>query len=260
VILWFASLRLLSVWQPGTFLQAPAVLLTAPSVGFFVAYLVQGKAWPYHSYPMLALTFLALAVAWIERRRQGAAPPTGSRLKRAALLAAAPVLFFVSLFWFSLASETDVLVDKVRALKPHPTMLIISSDLSIGHPLVRRVGGEWVGRPGHLWITGAAYQQLVQNKPDAATKAALRRYLQRDRDMLVEDIRRGKPDIIITERHIFDWYAWAQADPLIAAELAHYREAGSADTYIHREWNGTLIILARKPDAEAARQGFVTQP
>ncbi|MCC7348117.1 MAG: hypothetical protein IT538_12020 [Variibacter sp.] len=253
VILWLAALRVLSLRRPDGMLRAPYLLLLAPSVGFFCAYLIQGKAWPYHSYPMLALAFLALAVAWVERRaearEQAPASGRGERLKRWALAAAAPGLFLVSFFWFDLASPTGALAAKVRALQAHPTMLIISSDLSLGHPLVRQVEGTWVGRPGHLWITGAAYQQLVENKPDPATKAKLLAYVKRDRDMLVEDIRRGKPDIIITERHIFDWYAWAQADPLIAEELKNYREAGSEEAFIHREWNGTLIILQRKPPA-----------
>src|SRR5580704_5369308 len=47
-------------------------ILLAASAGFAVAYVIQGKGWPYHSYPTLALAMLALAVAVSER-----APDTG---------------------------------------------------------------------------------------------------------------------------------------------------------------------------------------
>jgi len=86
--------------------------------------------------------------------------------------------------------------------------------------------GKWVSRGCSLWISAGVFRRLVDEKLDPDQKAALKRFAARDRDMLVEDIRRNRPDIILVEKGVFDWEAWARADPLVAAELAHYREAG----------------------------------
>ena len=69
VMLWAAAILLILALRRGTgFHPVFAVMLTA-SAGFAAAYVVQGKGWPYQSYPMLALALIALGLA-IARRRQ----------------------------------------------------------------------------------------------------------------------------------------------------------------------------------------------
>ncbi len=48
-------------------LQPPFSLLLAACIGFSISYYVQLKGWSYHAYPMLALAFVAAAVAFMER-------------------------------------------------------------------------------------------------------------------------------------------------------------------------------------------------
>jgi hypothetical protein len=45
--------------------------------------------------------------------------------------------------------------------------------------------------------------------------------------MLSEDLARARPDIVLIERVVFDWSAWARADPALAEQLKPYREVGS---------------------------------
>lgn len=250
VLCWLASLRILTHWKPGALLAAPTSILVASSTGFFVAYLIQGKGWPYHTYPMLALGFMALAVVGLSRPR--AEGPADGRFRRAVSALTVPALAAVCYFWFSIAGSTDPLIEPIRRVSLHPRMLMISPDLAIGHPLVRQLGGTWVGRTGHLWISAGAFERLVKEKPDAETAAALRRLAARDRDMLVEDIRRNRPDVILIERGVFDWYAFAHADPAIAAELAAYTEIAAVDLTMNFLPNGTVVVLGRNKGAGPA--------
>jgi hypothetical protein len=223
------SLALLAVWKRREILAPPLSLLVAIAIGFAAVYLIQGKGWPYHSYPMLAFAFVALAVA-------------ESRPKRAVQdrLAILPIvaLAAISCLWLNVVGRFDYLAEPIRRLHPHPSMLVISTDLTIGHPLVRRLGGTWVSRVGGLWISAGVHWRLTEETLDAETKALLLRYAARDRDMLVEDIRGKRPDIVIVEKGEFDWEAWTHADPQIAAALRDYRTA----TVV-----GRFLILAREP-------------
>lgn len=243
-LIWLAALRVLTLWRPGGLWAPPYSLLIAPSAGFLIAYLVQGKGWPYHSYPMLALALIALSIAWLERRAklQGANAIELPRFKRAAIAFVLPGLFVASFVWLNLARHMDSLVDAVREVKQRPRILIISFDPSVGHPLARLLGGTWVGRAAHLWISGGAFHILTRENPDEATKAELRRLVAQDRDNLVEDIERGKPDVIIVDRRKFDWMEWARWDEKVNRALASYREA---------KFHKGFAILKRSGDGPA---------
>jgi len=49
-------------------------LLLVASAGFMVAFIVQGKGWAYHAYPILALVLIALAFAVSEHKPPASAP------------------------------------------------------------------------------------------------------------------------------------------------------------------------------------------
>src|SRR4029077_7314493 len=85
----------------------PHCLLLATSSGFLVAFLVQGKGWPYHSYPLLALATIALGAAAIERN---SAAPAAVRLKRR-IERLGPMLLIelvivAGFVWMNLATDT----------------------------------------------------------------------------------------------------------------------------------------------------------
>lgn len=252
VLATLATWRVLAAWRPGELLKPPYGVLLAASAGFAVVYFIQGKGWPYHSYPILATALVALAMAGLDRLPATIAPGTEEHSAAARWLPRITLaaVVVVGCAWMSFQGNMGPLVEPIRKLKPQPTMLAISADFSTGHPLAREVGGTWVSRVGSLWISSGVFHQLVVDRPQGERLARLRRYATQDRDWLIEDIRRAKPDIILVERHIFDWYAWAQADPLVSEELKNYEEAGSYETYVHLEWNGTLVILRRKQTSQ----------
>jgi len=140
-------------------------LLLVASAGFMVAFIVQGKGWAYHAYPILALVLIALAFAVSEHKPPASAPDGGRRLGPISAFGA----FFVLTFCWMNTPDTvsmSALAGPIRQAKPHPTMLEISSDPAIGQPLVREVGGRWVGTVSFLWITmGGQWRRTHESLP-----------------------------------------------------------------------------------------------
>jgi hypothetical protein len=229
-LLWVTTMGLLVLIKPGAIRAAKLRPLLAASFGFGAAFVVQGKGWSYHAYPMLALAFIGLAVAWAGRGTASEPSLSASdRIKRLSLVLLAMVVVGSTFHWMDFALDLSDLVEPIRRIKANPTMLAISSDTSVGHPLVRQVGGKWVGRVGSLWITSGVLNRRIQGKLDAETMARLDSHAARDLAMLVEDIARRRPDIILVDMAPFDWLAWAHQDPTLSELLRGYQEVETTD-------------------------------
>jgi len=199
--------------------------LLAASAGGFASYLIQGKGWPYQSYPMLALAVLALAAAAI----LGAPRPLPGLLSRpAARVAAAAVGLILtigavgaSMEWFTLKGDFRALNAPVHALAPHPKILSITADIAVGEPLTRELHGQWVGSVCSQWIAAGAMTLERRGGLSSDQRLHLNALMAIDRRLLVHDILTGRPDVILISTGR-DWLGWAKADPALAAALAGY--------------------------------------
>ncbi len=221
-------------------LRAPFSLLLAACFGFAISYYGQLKGWSYHAYPMLALAFVAAAIAFAGRwplteSRRETAPERAKRLFAAFSIAFLAAATFV---WMTFAVDMRPIYSVIAKSAPRPSVIGITSDIAVGHPLTRALGGRWVGRVCSQWITAGA-KILKAETTDPLQRArydALEAY---DRNLLIEDIRRAKPDIILVEQIRFDWMKWALSDPVLARELENYFElAHLHDTRILRRKSG----------------------
>jgi hypothetical protein len=200
----------------------PFAILLAAAAGFAVSYYAQQKGWSYHSYPMLALIVAAAVIAFA-RRWHGAGNETSiERMRRLASAILVALLAGAAFVWMNFAVDMRALAETISKSAPRPAILSISADIAVGHPLTRQIGGNWVGRVCSQWIAAGALILKLETG-DPAARAKLDTYEARDRAMLIEDIRRAKPDIILVDRIRFDWLAWAKADPALAKELTNYR-------------------------------------
>src|SRR5665213_3412808 len=234
---WIVMLVLTWRLKRRSIVQAPFSLLLAASIGFSVAFFVQQKGWPYQSYPMLALAMVALTMAVIDRWRNesGHVAPNRSEWLAGALVTAC--IAAVTFHSLDVAKQRPALTAAVRSIMPHPKILVMSADLSIGHPLTRDVGGTWVSRVSAQWLTFGAEVRLDRGHLDAATEAALKDCIALDKKFLAEDIASRHPDLILVERTSgFDWMAWARSDSGLAAEMAPYRPERTV---------GDVVILQR---------------
>jgi hypothetical protein len=250
VMLWAgAILAVFGLMRGYGFHSVFLVLLTA-SAGFAAAYLIQGKGWSYHSYPMLALALIALDLA--ATRRRFAVEQAGNRDGLQSVCATL-ILGFVAVWsfaWLNVAVDARAAAAVVgRIAPPHPSLIVISDDVAIGHPLVRAVGGRWISRSFSLWVTQNAAILSSAGNLDAMTARRLFAYAQADRQQLIGEIRDGKPDIILVDtrpgRIVADnraasWSEWVKADGELSALIAaNYREVDNAEDVAILKRNGT---------------------
>lgn len=182
--------------------RATRVALFA-SLGFFVSFLVQGKGWINHAYPAVAFilfawTFLALGDRAARTARSTGAKERLIKFLFVPALVAAPAFFGI----FEQVSDREEhpgLLDAVaRVAPPHPRIAAMASGLDFGHPLVRQLGGEWVGRQNALWVT-ALVGRLLPSAASPAYRERLEAYRRDDLEAFAQDVRALPPDVVIVE-------------------------------------------------------------
>ena len=100
---------------------------------------------------------------------------------------------------------------------------MIGADIALGFPLTRSIGGEWVGTYPFLWVTDTiAYWR---DRGEGAQGAEFDGLLRADRETLVADIKRKRPDAILVADAVWKNWAFSHAD--VAAALADYAPIGA---------------------------------
>jgi hypothetical protein len=103
------------------------------------------------------------------------------------------------------------------------------------------VDGQLVQRYASLWTTLFANRLLKDPALAPDRRAVLQSRINTDRIMFGEDVRHGKPDIILAEIDNqpggTNWIAWAQENPDVARELSAFAIVATV---------GDIAIMARK--------------
>jgi hypothetical protein len=188
------------------------------SFGFAIAFFLQRRGWPYHSYPMVAFVMLAMGYALSGVRDPEARPYRGG-------IAAAFVLgvsFLIGAQWFDTRVYVGPIQEAVAGLKSRPRILVLSGEAAIGNPLVHDIDGIWVSRQESLWIREFVRLTREKTSVEAPTEASLDGYLALERKWLVEDFRKLPPDIILVDNLRDNWGQWARADAELAELLKPY--------------------------------------
>jgi hypothetical protein len=200
-------------------IREPAIALLSLNVfGAAVALLM---AFGYRLTAILAIMLFAVALGVVASIGRAAPALRGlsDRLEPLASATLAGLAFGFMAFSFDHAALSRALA----RLPPHPTMLEVSGNLTVGHPLVREVGGVWVQSVCSLWITTSAWRLIAGHPNDVPLALKLAPYLEMDRAMLIGDISRRRPDAILISNMGEDFTQWAWSDPGVSAALSDYR-------------------------------------
>ena len=204
-------------------IDAACLLLFATSLGFAAAFFLQRKGWPYHSYPMLALVISALGQALMSDAR------SAGRAFRAIAMGLFAALLMGSMSWFNVTFDARPLQAAVARLGPNPRILAITVEPGFGHPLVRALNGTWVSRQQGLWV-GAYIEYMRQHgiigpEPHPELDA----YAARERAMLIEDINRTRPSVVLVDNLISGGSDWLRSHPDVSDLLRGYQLAETID-------------------------------
>ncbi|RFC41487.1 MAG: hypothetical protein DUW69_002646 [Verrucomicrobia bacterium] len=227
-------------------LQALIALPLCASLGFMGAYLIQMKGFVNHGLPGVAMALLAAGAlaspALADLRRRGGDASLWRSMRRAVLfgffpaLIGAPILFGAMLQFTDWEEHRDLLPAVQRLAPAQPRMMSITGQLDVGFPVVRRAGGVWVGRSHSLWLTVASLTLINAGVGDDAYRERLAAYVDLDARAFREDVRTGRPDLILVDDDARTIKAMAHPD--IAAALADYAP---------RETVGEITLWMRKP-------------
>ena len=188
------------------------------AIGGGLAFLAQGKGWPYHAYPMLAFAMLALLGA-------AAMTPAAEVGRARCLRPLALVPPLAAMAWLSTGILPGPLAQAVASVAPPSPKLIGVS--GVGLTLVRPLHAHWVGRECIEWISDGVIRREATESLAPAERARLDAMQEAERRRLGEDITSARPDIILYARRGFDWRAWSLKDPAIAAAMTSYRLAAT---------------------------------
>ena len=219
IIVIVASIVLLRLAAPQDFkIGGDATPWLAAAIGGAASFVLQGKHWTYTAF---ALCMFAVAAPLLHARTKTLRLP-------ATIGALAFIMFIVSCLSVQV-QPFPALDERVEALAPHPRLITIGDHIALGHPLVRRINGTWVGKACVQMLAAGA--TLLQKKSQLAQgeRAKLDGIIDFERRLLLADVRDGRPDVILVDTYLlsampFDWLAWAKSDPELRAELSRYRE------------------------------------
>lgn len=198
--------------------------LLAAFVGFFCAYVVQGRGWPYHLTPAMTLAIIGFGLSLA---RPSAA--TGLKSSAAAVLTVAASLAVAASTAATALERWNGELAYERAVEAALSPLgrglriaLLSPDLTIGTPLHRMIGARLVNRGPSIWVAGHALG-LLHWRPDDRLAARWREIAERDRAAWLDMARASRPDVVIAAFTGRDWLAWAREDRETASFLDGYR-------------------------------------
>jgi len=198
------------------------------SVGFLIGFFLQGKGWLNHAYPGLALSLLAWMFFALDAHPRARMARDGRLFKFVFVpaLLAAPALFGAADQLADAEEHPGLRAAVERAAPPQPRVIAMARQLDFGHPVTRRLGGTWVGRPNALWVSSFA-AQLLKTAATPERRARLEDYRRRDLAGFAEDMRAGRPDVVVVENAATR--EWVETQPETAGVLAEYEMAGKAE-------------------------------
>ncbi len=221
--IWGASIITTMVLKRRGKIDAASLLLLATSFGFAAVFLLQRKGWPYQAYPMIATALIALAFAIASNA------PANERIWRTGAIALFAFLLARSMLWFDSAFDARPLQAAVARLGPNPKILAITAEPGIGHPLVRALGGIWILRQQGLWVDAYLGYMRQHGTTGPQANPVLDAYANRERTMLIEDLTRIAPSVILVDNLTGNWGAWLRSHPDVSDLLRGYQLVETVD-------------------------------
>jgi len=225
VILVLQAVAAAIIIGPRLFLRPFPLVFTMAAAGFLTSILIQGKGWPYHGYPAIALMLLILCAItvkrWPEMRQSRSIVPWS-----ACVIVLVGGLYVISTLWFWPLTWYPQFVSTVARLAPsHPKIASVCGGTQFLFPLVRIVHGTAVDDV--LWVNDAVIALRRYDEIDPARLKLVERYAEDESRNFNRAIAEQRPDILVV---CPGWKEWALAQPDYARTLSRFHPAATLET------------------------------
>ncbi|MCA0015512.1 hypothetical protein LB561_29695 [Mesorhizobium sp. B292B1B] len=231
-----------SVWR------SDVTIAVASGAGFFVSMAYLGKYWPNHQYPYQLALLIAMLLAVASRRQkvlalsgeEAASERANARLHSSAAFAVVVALTVTHHQFYQVPEKS--LVDAIKARYSSPSIVQVSSDLSVGNPLARMVNGRWLSAYAHDWVGAHALWGLMKGNYHGEDERIARHDLDNYTLYVNSLIRDNKPDIILVDRldkkksvlslaanYPPIWTVWMRQNADFQALMSNYDEIALGD-------------------------------
>ena len=204
------------------------------AVGFFGAYLWQMKGFPYHTGPVLALTFIVLLPLALRGPLVG---EHGLLEPPQRLVAFLGVLVIATLFASGgryPSSRDTPLFQLIQREAPNGTVAALATNMSFVFPLVIEADLTWASRFPTVWPVPGVWRAFHGSgrPPTEDQRLELVEIMDWTRRAVAEDLRDFRPDLVIVDVRPrksvfdpleFDWLTWAAEDSLFREVWLDYR-------------------------------------
>lgn len=232
--------RLLDRPEPSDFLMVAALAAWVP-------YFLQGKGWPYQSYPATlfgsAALVVALAILFEKRRSE-------PRLGYCAVALAAILLAHVR---FAATEKPDEhLVAAATQPGENPSVGMLGSGIERGHPFARMIGGRWIEPYCSDWL--AAYvAHRKETLIGAGDKTGAARFMAMETDYLIAKrarLQAAPPDVLVVDRN----------DALVSYMLRDFGFQSVLDGYDRVAEQGSVELYRLRAGVPTGRHVIQSSP
>ncbi len=230
--------------------QRPAIhglplsgVMFVTAVCTFAAYTAQAKGWRYQLYPTTASLFLGFsyfALAQWRGRLRDCGPMYGRPWLPAAAAALTVVVLIATLIYRGGYHNRlmGTFLPYVEAQAPSQSILVLSSNVSAGFPMVNYSGVGWSSRFPTLWLLpGALLQRHATDGTDDMLLDEIERYT---RNAVLADFTSHPPDLVIVDNRekksyfgdlSVDYIDYFTEDPRFAAIWTSYEWVANEGDY-----------------------------
>jgi len=210
---------------PKTFVKPFPFVFTMAALGFLASILIQGKGWPYHGYPAIALMLLILCVVALKRWPE-VRGSTGIIPWSACVIVLVGGLYAISTSWFWPLTWYPQFVSTVAHLAPpHPKIASVCGGTQFLFPLVRIVHGTPVDDV--LWVNDAVIALRRYDEVDPTRLKAIEHYLSEESRIFNHTVAAARPDVLVV---CPGWKEWALVQPDYARTLSRFHAAATLET------------------------------
>ena len=215
-------LLLLLLWyfiRPGLPLSPLAGVFALASVAAAAVMVYQGKGWPYHAYPAIAFGLAAVLCQAVRSPADSIREIGGAR----ALLLAVTVAVNTLPFMPSQKPSAELLAE-IREAVERPTVAMIGTDIAVGHPLVRMVGGYWISSYCSDWLGSYAHYLAsiarAEGRPGADRLAAIASGYTAFK---LSELEREVPELLLVQKDDELWRGYLAQDARFIRFFNDYR-------------------------------------